>query len=178
LDGVRWCGIHENCLYGDNGSKMGRWPRSSSFDSPQMGRVTLVLATGVPLVRTLWALMDADNIEAAREALRSRENTSTRRPEHIGSWTKGQPSPLLLPTIERWADARQLDGVIWTALPPKFAGDDRTASSQEILDYLDALAGPARDNAERYVRRTPRQVDTEMRRLIEARLGWTALSAG
>lgn len=139
------------------------------------GRITLVISPNARSVRTLWAVMDADNIADAREALRLREGTGSKKPEHIGSWAVEQEPPEPLSGLREWADARQIDGVVWTALPPKIGDTERTATSQEILDYLSGLTGAVREHAEQYVRRAPKQIDTSYRRLIEASLGWTAL---
>jgi hypothetical protein len=66
--------------------------------------------------------------------------------------------------------------VVWTALSPKFdrKKDGEIATAAEIAAYLATLTGTKRDEARRYVRNAPAQIDTEIRRAIEARLGWTA----
>ena len=142
------------------------------------GRVTLVLAQGAEVVRSLWAPMDTSDLATAREALRQREGTSKDKPWHIGSWSVGEPTPESIPGLNAWATARQIDAVIWTALPPKFGGRERTASDKEVIDYLTNLKGASRDRAEQYVRLAPRQIDTAYRRLIEANLGWTSSDPG
>jgi hypothetical protein len=135
-------------------------------------RVTLVLAPGLPLVRTLWAIMDVADLAAAKEALRRREGTSRDHP-HIASWTTGDAEPTLFPLAE-WASAKHIRSVIWTALPPKIGGVERTPSEADILEHLRSLRGAERDNAERYIRRAPPQIDTPIRRAIEAEFGWTS----
>ena len=80
--------------------------------------------------------------------------------------------------------ARDLDAVVWTALPAGLKcpatgmRKDETPSETEVLDYLRALTGTRRDEAERYIRHAPPQVDTAYRRAIEATLQWTPLEAG
>jgi hypothetical protein len=65
-----------------------------------------------------------------------------------------------------------LSGVVWTALKPKFTGVKGTPPSDLILNYLAGLKGDERLRAEEYVRRTPAQIETGYRKLIEAKLGW------
>jgi hypothetical protein len=77
--------------------------------------------------------------------------------------------------MSTWANAHGVDNVIWTALPPKFGDKDRTPAIDEVLNHLKRLEGSRRDNAERYVRLAPSQIDTAYRRRIEAELGWTPL---
>lgn len=141
------------------------------------GRITLVVSNleSTTLVRTLWAAMDSQDLAAAREALRQRENTRANRPEHIGSWKVGDNPPPAIPDIADWAKAHGVSGAVWTALPPKFADEDRAPSEAEVVEYLKGLTGATRGNAERYIRLAPRQIDTTYRRKIEAELGWTAL---
>jgi hypothetical protein len=140
------------------------------------GRITLVLVPGKPLVRTLWALLSVPSLRDACEALYEREGmTSEDHLRHIGVWTRGgQPgSGEVLERVEAWARPLGLDGVVWTALPPHFRGDEgRVPSAWEVVAHLDALAGEARQRAEEYLRRAPRQIDTEYRRYIEQKLGW------
>ncbi|MCQ1835163.1 hypothetical protein [Neorhizobium galegae] len=136
-------------------------------------RITLVLAADVPLVRSLWAIMDTGDLTAAKEALRKREGISKDSPAHIGSWTQGDAEPPLL-SLEAWASARGVISVLWTALPSKFAGKNRTPSEADVINHLKSLRGAERENAERYIRRAPMQIDTSIRRAIETELGWNA----
>jgi len=139
----------------------------------QDGRMTLVLDGEADLVRLLWAHYDTGNLEASRRALGAREGIpkgdwDTR----IGVWRVGREAPTLIPDLPVWADSRGIQGVAWTSLPPKFGDEERRPTIDEVISHLTSLTGPRRDNAETYVRRTPRQIDTAYRRRIEAALGW------
>ena len=144
------------------------------------GRITLVLiepSASTRLVRSLWALMDVDSIDDAREALGCREGIPGKnRDKHIGCWSV-EDSSRSSQGLEEWATARKLDAVVWTALPPKFGGCERIPTEEEVVRHLRALTGSNRDQAERYIRRAPRQTDTTYRRRIEAELGWTSEEA-
>ncbi|HRK78427.1 MAG TPA: hypothetical protein PLQ95_07790 [Thiobacillus sp.] len=84
-------------------------------------------------------------------------------------------TPKLIPDMPTWAANNGLCGVVWTALPPKFDGKTGEAPScDEVIGHLSQLKGLKRDNAERYIRNAPRQIDTLYRRHIEAKLGWSA----
>jgi hypothetical protein len=144
----------------------------------QDGRMTLVQDEVAPPVRSLWAQMDAADLAQAREDLRAREGVPKLAADKcIGSWSRGSPSPVNMIELDAWAQARGVDHVIWTALPAKFDGNDRTPTADEVVGYLRGLVGPKRDNAERYIRRAPRQVDTPLRRRIAAELNWTPADA-
>lgn len=138
------------------------------------GRITLVLEDSASLVRSLWAVMDASNLDAAKEGLRVREGIlKAKISEYIGCWSTNETSPKLIPNLQEWAIARGVDHVIWTALPPKFNSEEKMPTEKQIIEYLTNLTGTKRDKAERYVRLTPPQIDTKYRRSIEAKLGWT-----
>lgn len=142
------------------------------------GRITLVLELSATPVRSLWAVMDATDVAVARKALREREGISEKNEGiYVGSWSSGQPSPNLIPGLSEWAGSRGVHHVIWTALPPKFSGKEQTPTAEEVVQYLGGLTGAQRDNAERYIRFAPRQIDTTYRRRIEAALQWTACDA-
>ena len=142
------------------------------------GRITLVLDESVKShVRSLWSLMDTDDLDVAKEALREREEIKPEHPEYIETWSTAVGCPSLIPELSRWANSRGVDSVIWTALPAKLKGvTGRAPNGKEILGYLKTLTGSRRDNAENYIRRTPKQIDTDIRRQIEAALGWTPLT--
>ena len=137
-------------------------------------RITLVISPDARPVRSLWTLMDSDCLEVAIKQLKRREGTTK---DNIGSWSKGQDSPAEIPKLSEWARARNLDSVIWTALPPGLKGDGtRQPSVEEVLKHLRALSGTTRDNAKQYIRRAPRQIDTAYRRRIEAELQWLPIA--
>jgi len=114
--------------------------------------------------------MDSDSLEDAKERLRQREGTTMK---NIGNWLRKQGPPKEIPNLGKWAVGRNIDSVIWTALPPKFNRQEgRQPSMEEVLMHLRALSGTALDKAEEYIRRAPRQIDTAYRRRIEADLQW------
>jgi hypothetical protein len=138
------------------------------------GRITLVIEENATPVRTLWAVMDSADMNVAREALQKREGMP--RIDPIGFWRSGDVSPSTIPNLAEWAAAHGVDGVIWTALTAKFEKKDgRVPTIDEVVAYLQTLSGSSRDNAERYIRLAPRQIDTAYRRRIEAEFGWTPL---
>ncbi len=91
------------------------------------GRLTLVIDPTALSVRSLWAVMDAQSLETARIALREREGIPKKNEQsHIGSWSMGQPSPQVIPSLSEWAKARCVEHVVWTALPPRFKGTEES----------------------------------------------------
>ena len=57
------------------------------------GRITLVLHPTATPVRALWAVMDCDKQEDAREALRKKERVSSKNSEHIAVWSQHMSDP-------------------------------------------------------------------------------------
>jgi hypothetical protein len=135
-------------------------------------RITLVLNPDSAPVPSLWAIMASDTLQAAMAALAAREGTPVR---NIGVWGARDRDPPLIPALAQWANEHGADHVIWTNLAPKFHGQNVTPSAEQVVTHLDGLHGAARDRAERYVRSAPRQIDTNYRRQIAARLGWNPL---
>lgn len=143
------------------------------------GRITLVIVPTAAPVRVLWAVMVPKELQLAKEALREREGiTGNNWTSRIGSWQHGEAAPDPIPALPDWARAHGLDAVVWTALGPRFNGQETVPTADQIVQYLRTLTGAARDNAERYVRCAPRQIDTMYRRRIEADLGWSHRECG
>lgn len=134
-------------------------------------RVTLVITPGARAIPALWALLEVPSVGAGQRRLKEREGT---RREMIGCWPHEGDSPTapdLVSAIADWAVPNGLDGVVWSAMPPKWDGQNGVVPSiEQVLDLLRAAASP---DAEEYVRRTPPSIRTAYRDRIEAQLGWT-----
>lgn len=140
-------------------------------------RITLVLHKSAEPVRSLWTLMTVQTLEEAKKALAAREGSPEK---FIGSWSQGQPdNNSCIFDLASWAETRSIKHVIWTDLPPKYGikGNGTCPTPEQVIEHLNGLRGPERDNAENYIRQTPAQIDTPYRRHIEAELGWKRLSA-
>ncbi|HEY3770023.1 MAG TPA: hypothetical protein VGN44_15215 [Candidatus Angelobacter sp.] len=135
-------------------------------------RVTLVITPGSPLVRSLWALSSLDSVDAAKVDLALREGI---KPEHvadkIGVWQLEKID--VNPEIVHWAKRLNLDAVLWTNLKPRFDGEERIATVDEIISHILHLSHEERSNAERYIRMAPKQIDTPYRRRMQQEFGWT-----
>jgi hypothetical protein len=142
-------------------------------------RITLVIVAGksFPLVRSLWAVMSLTDLNLARESLRQREGISKDNIDsHIGIWRNDQANAEneIHNRVGSWAKQVGIDAVIWTNLPPKFQGHDgQIPTREEVVSHLSQLEGAKRDNAEQYIRMTPRQIDTDYRQYIESKLNWS-----
>ncbi|ANJ99428.1 hypothetical protein [Serratia plymuthica] len=142
----------------------------------QDGRITLVLVETEWLVPSLWAVMESEDLTSGIEALSYREGIPRKNAgKHVCRWSAGQPSPRLIPSLSEWANANDVNHVIWTGLPPKFNGIETSPTAEQVVEYLEKLSGEQREKAERYVRLAPSQIDTKYRRFIESSLGWHAM---
>ena len=152
-----------------------RLPLEFARQSDHSPELALVLCERARLAPTYWAYLDVRDLDAAREMLREREKITPARPEWIGS-IPAQDGAHEDPRIAAWMRAHRIDAVVWTAIPPKFSGENgRVPSADEAVAWLDSCRGDERAGAEEYVRRTPAHIDTRYRRAIEARLGWQPL---
>ena len=147
------------------------------------GRLTLVITENAEPVRTLWALMATDDLDAAKKSLYRREGitkecTEKNMKEYIGSVSKtANPDELIgnsQKIIFHWLTHLDLDAAIWTNLTPKFK-DGIIPTIDQAITYLKDLDINAFTNAEEYVRKTPKQIDTDFRRRFEAEFGWTSI---
>ena len=138
----------------------------------------MVLSENAAPVRSLWAVYSGDDLEDAKTALCQREGIPLKSLEKkIGAWSRGQDAPSLTIELDEWAKSRGIDSVVWTALPAKFNGNDgEEPTTEAAINYLKSLRNSARDVAEEYIRKAPKQIDTAIRGAIEAELGWSCVS--
>lgn len=137
------------------------------------GRITLVIVPDAAPVQVLWALMSSENLEEAQRRLAEREGITAKNwKSKIGCWQRGQDPPKTIPELPEWAKKRELDAVIWTALGPRFNGQDILPTSDQVISYLSSLNEDTKKIAKEYVERAPLQIDTKYRRLIKKELGW------
>lgn len=139
-------------------------------------RITLVIVHGVAHVRSLWALFSISDLGVAKEKLAEREGINEKNiPRYIGYWSQSGSLELdYTENIGTWAAHKELDAVLWTAIPPKFDNQSgKIPSADEVIQFLDNLPLERRRYAEEYIRRAPLQIDTDYRRRIEKELNWT-----
>jgi hypothetical protein len=139
-------------------------------------RITLVICDDedVRAVATFWATLDVANVEDAKRALAVREGVPEKNIcRDIGYWTPERKSAgQAASEVARWAEGRDIDGIVWTALGPKIRGKYRMPSVHEVIDHLSSLQGVERDVAEEYVRLAPKQIATKYRQQIGDSLDW------
>jgi hypothetical protein len=138
-------------------------------------RITLVICEEAPAVTTLWAALDVASLAEAKRVLADREGIEDRNIQYnIGFWSlDSQSNGPGADIVAAWSAGRNIDGVVWTALKPKFGATRGMPREDQVIAHLGSLEGVERTVAEEYIRLTPRQIVTPYRRAIEATLGWT-----
>lgn len=136
------------------------------------GRLTLVIdeAHGQPC-ETYFTMSAYKKLDEARENLRVRENM-----EHVNGvgfvdLVSGEVSrrarerhPNALAVISHWAEHRNLDAVIWTALAGNFAEKlDAEYGTEQAVSYLESLPPDSFAIAAHYINRAPATVQTHLR---------------
>jgi hypothetical protein len=146
------------------------------------GRVTLVIDSNAPLLRTLWVPLDVDSLNTAVDALGRREKIEPNRwADWVGRHSRrdAEPANAQFSGIDEWLEARSLDALVWTALPSRTPeGVLAVPSFESLRAHLESLSGEARARAEQYVRRTPLSVRTPHRSRFESEFGWHPRASG
>jgi hypothetical protein len=142
------------------------------------GRLTLVITPTAKPVRTLWASMATEDIYISKESLRVREGIPENKAnQYIDTISANEETndPIGL-TIQDWLRTLRIDAAIWTNLPSKFNNEDkRVPTIEEAIVYLEGLDINKRKLAEEYVRKAPKQIDTDYRREFEKQFRWSSL---
>lgn len=139
-------------------------------------RLTLVLYPNADRVQVLWTYAHVHTLDDAIKNLAQREGT---RKDQVGflsttdDTSNCQVIPEVLDEIRTWAVKKNLDAVVWTNLPFNFrekSGEEFNESN--VIDYLRGLRKKEHQKARRYIEKTPLQIMTRIRRIIEQELGW------
>lgn len=138
-------------------------------------RITLVIVPAMRCVQTLWARLSVGTVWEARKVLAECEGIRSQDIEnYIGFWSQNEGSNgQCAEEIGHWAMDKQLGAVVWTALPPRFTGQDgRVPTEDEVIEFLRTIGSTPGTEAEKYIRKAPRQIATQYRQRIESELGW------
>ena len=139
------------------------------------GRLTLVISDEGNEVKTLFAISTFETLDQAilNLAIREGSNIST-----IGFYinSSNQISPNNFNqknNIKNWLEQNNsIDAVIWTNLPENWKAKTKFLNR---IEYLASLDNKASKSAEEYIRKTPKQINTQLRSEIEERLDWKIL---
>lgn len=134
------------------------------------GRVTLIIDKCAKPVRTLWALMTCKDLDEAKESLKKREGTDISLIHSVIQHKETTDEIEII--VQNWIKLKGFDGAIWTGLSysKKIKG---RPSIEEVISHLTNLDENIKQSAKNYIKMAPRQINTEYRRIIEERLGWT-----
>ena len=139
------------------------------------GRLSLVIdETHGAQVITRFAPASTTDLAAAIESLRQRERTPNRNRIGFIDLVRGRyckraktQHPVALAGIRKWAQDKGVEGVVWTALGPRFdsiAGEP--FSGEAAVRYLQQLSEEKRAVALAYIRQAPEDLDTPVRREV------------
>ena len=142
------------------------------------GRLTLVLTVNGTNTQTLYAISSYQTINEAILDLAIREGSG--RDSIIGWYSKESNSFYpknfkFKEAITQWILQEDIDAVVWTNLPEKWKiekKDNLLIKPNNRVQYLKELSGNERAIAEEYIRKTPPQIKTKYRVLIEKELNW------
>ena len=133
------------------------------------GELATAICLNAPPCQVYWSVLDVQSVEQAVAALREREQIPPDRHDGIGIYALNSGT---MGVLGKWAADRQLDAVVWTALPPRFQHTEGLIPSlDDALGYLGSLDGETLEHAKSYIEQVPVQIDTPYRREIR-KLRW------
>ncbi len=133
-------------------------------------RVTLIIDEKSKPVRTLWTLMTTESLDEGLKSLKDREGCKKEEDiHHVTSYD--EPKGNIQETIKKWILEKNLDAAVWTGL----SYNKERPDIDRIIEHLDKLERKIQILAEEYIRKAPKQIDTEYRRRIEKEFGWTLI---
>jgi len=140
-------------------------------------RLTLVIHPGAINIQVLWVnVADGVSLQQAIESLRDRECTSIKRIGFVSlqdGCYRCDVLPDILPSIKSWGKEKGFDAVVWTDLCSNFGKKTGVEfNEQNVIRYLKGLKDDTLYKAREYVEKTPEQIRTRIRGIIEKELGW------
>lgn len=130
-------------------------------DGGELSTAICLNATPVPV---FWAWLNTASLESACRALRLREAIPEGRVDGVGMMTVTETS---VGPLAEWAQAKGIEGLIWTDLPARMAGvEGQIPTLEEARHYLQTLTGETREHAFHYLEQVPAQIDTAYRRAL------------
>ncbi|MEO5789254.1 hypothetical protein [Gelidibacter sp.] len=139
-------------------------------------RVTLIIDEEAKPIRTLWTLMTCDDLTEAKESLIKREGV--KKDSLIHSLTQNDNvTDEIQEDIQNWLKEKKIDCAIWTGLSYSDKTNKERPSIEKIISHLNEIEHNERKLAKEFIRKAPRQIDTEYRRQIEKEFGWNPLNS-
>ena len=136
------------------------------------GELATAICLNAPLVPVYWTQLAVNSQEEATLALREREQIPPQRKDGTGLLLIDGEA---VGELASWARERNIEALIWTALPPRVGQNEgQIPTAEQVLAYLGSLAGDVREHARSYIEQVPAQFETPYRRIIRSRLGWGA----
>lgn len=134
------------------------------------GELSTAICLNARPVPVLWAWLNTASLESACRALRIREAIPDSRADGIGMMTVTDNATGPLAT---WAQAKGIEGLIWTGLPARMAGvEGQIPTLEDARHYLQQLTGETRTHAFHYIEQVPAQIDTDYRRALADLTRW------
>lgn len=163
-------------LLWETGSEFEQWHDPWERDGPplkiefsrvsptRLGALTLVIDEDHRTSTTVaWCLSKRTNMDDAVRDLRCREGTTL---ENIGQVSVSRGAELVTPgaasdPISAWAQSKELDAVVWTALGSNFEEKAKEPFTLEAaVSYVKTLRPEAKAKAAEYIWRAPCFVNT------------------
>lgn len=145
------------------------------------GRLTLIITENGTPNKTFYTFANQNQaFEETIENLRIREGNCNRK--NIGYY-KAETDEFhsedfkYKNEIRNWSKEKKIKNIIWTDLPEKwnYENDNNETISinpNERIDYLKNLSLDKKERAEEYIKKTPFQIKTKYRSIIEHELNW------
>lgn len=145
------------------------------------GRLTLVIHPRSAKQPTYWATSELTTMRDARENLREREDANPPDIHYVGRDGDDCAGPSdVVGRVRAWLSTHaDIEAAVWTGLPTNWPKrrQGRDFSPEDAVTYLSELKSArdetktAYDRAREYIRNTPRNIQTAVRKAMRAQ-GW------